>query len=158
MAPAASVGVGLRGELGFERGIAIHAGGNYLVMDSVPISDGTLAMRAVAGQLGVCWGRENDEYRAQGCLDVWTGAISGTPSNLERQSRQTLPWLAVAPGAEVLFQRNRDFGMRLGAQLSFNLVRPSFEVLFVTQDETIDQQATPPLGFMLTLGLDWVLL
>jgi hypothetical protein len=158
VAPAASVGLGLRGELGFARGIALHAGGNYLVMDTVPISDGTLAMRAFAGQLGACWGRENGDYRAQGCLDVWAGAMSGTPSNLARQSRQTLPWMALAPGAEVLFQRDRNFGMRLGAQLTFNLVRPSFEVLFNTRDETIDEQATPPLGFMVTLGVDWVLL
>lgn len=158
LAPTSSVGFGLRGELGFARGIALHAGGNYLVMDNVSISDGTLAMRALAGQLAACLGRANEGYRVQGCLDVWAGAIRGTPSNLERQSSQTLPWLAVAPGAEVLFQRDRNFGMRLGAQLSFNLVRPSFKVLFNMQDESIEEQATPPLGFMLTLGLDWVLL
>ncbi|HEU5075315.1 MAG TPA: hypothetical protein VFU02_14090 [Polyangiaceae bacterium] len=155
VAPAASVGAGLRGELGFAHGMAARVAANYLVLETQPISDGTLAMRLPAGQAGVCWGRETDAYRAQGCLDVWGGALIGTPSNLERQSEQVLPWMALAPGVELVFRRGESWGVRLGTQLCFNLVRPRFEVLFNTRDETLDELATPPLGMMLVLGLDW---
>ena len=155
IAPAASVGGGVRGEMGFPHGMAAHLGANYLVLETEPISDGRLAMRLPAGQLGVCWGREKDGYRAQGCLDFWGGALIGTPSNLARQSEQVLPWLALAPGVEVAFRRGKAWGLRLGAQLSFNLMRPRFEVLFDTRDETLDELSTPPLGILVMLGLDW---
>lgn len=155
VAPAVSVGAGLRGELGFLHGVAARVGVNYLVLETQPISDGSLAMRLPAGQVGVCWGRVANDYRAQGCLDAWAGALIGTPSNLVRQSQQVLPWVALAPGVEVAFRRGKHWGVRLGTQLSFNLVRPRFEVLYNARDQTLDEVATPPLGMILLLGLDW---
>ncbi|HEY6726188.1 MAG TPA: hypothetical protein VI197_19265 [Polyangiaceae bacterium] len=155
VAPAAGVGGGVRGELGFLHGVATRLAANYLVLETQPISDGTLAMRLPAGQVGVCWGRETNDYRAQGCLDAWAGALIGTPSQLERQSQQVLPWVAVAPGVELAFRRGKHWGVRLGTQLSFNVMRPRFEVLYNARDETLDEVATPPLGMIVLVGLDW---
>jgi len=158
LAPAPSVGAGVRGELGFAHGITAHAGGAYSVMETLPIAEGSLAMQLPAGQLGVCWGRDRDAYRAQGCLDVWGGALLATPSSLKDQSSQALPWVALAPGVEVVFGHGRDWGARLAAQLSFNLVRPHFQVLYDTWDKVLDELATPPLGLMLFLGVEYNLL
>jgi len=158
LTPAASVGAGVRGELGFAHGITAHAGGAYSVTETLPIAEGTLAMQLPAAQLGVCWGRDKDVYRAQGCLDVWGGALLASPSDLERQSSQVLPWVALAPGVEVVFGHGKEWGVRLAAQLSFNLVRPRFQVLFDTRDEVLDELATPPLGMMLFMGLEYNLL
>lgn len=158
LAPAASLGAGVRGELGFAHGISAHAGGVYSVMETLPIAEGTLAMQLPAGQLGLCWGRDKDVYRAQGCLDVWGGALMARPSSLERQSSQVLPWVALAPGVELVFGHGKEWGVRLAAQLSFNLVRPRFQVLYDTRDEVLDELATPPLGMMLFGGLEYNLL
>lgn len=157
-APGPSFGGGVRGELGFSHGVGVRAGGGYQLMDEVPLADGGMAARIFTGQLGLCWGRDTLRFRAQGCLDAKGGAISAIPSNLERQSVETLPWLAVAPGAEVRFHGTSDWGVWLGAQLSFNIVRPTFEVMFNTRDETLDIQTTPPLGLAVSLGVDWMLL
>lgn len=155
IAPAPGVGAGLRSELGLPHGFAVRAGAHYLVFETLPVAEGSLAMRLSAGQAGVCWGRDKESYRAQGCLDVWAGALIGTPSHLERQSEQSLPWVALAPGVDVAFRLGKHWSVRLGTQLCFNLVRPRFEVLFDTRDETLDELTTPPLGAMLILGLDW---
>lgn len=157
-APGPTFGAGARGELGFNHGVGMRAGGGYLLMDEVPLADGGLEARVIAGQLGICWGRDTQRFRAQGCLDARGGAMIAIPNNLERQSVETLPWLAVAPGAEVRFHGTSDWGVWLGAQLSFNIVRPNFEVMFNTRDETLDRQTMPPLGLSVSLGLDWIAL
>lgn len=155
VAPAAAAGAGGRGEVGFPYGVTARLSANYLVLETLPISDGSLALQLPAGQAGVCWGREADDYRAQGCLDAWAGMLVGTPSNLERQSQGVLPWVAVAPGVEVAFRRGKHWTVRLGTQLSFNVTRPRFEVLYNASDETLDEVVTPPLGMIVLLGLDW---
>lgn len=155
IAPGSSWGGGVRGELGFLHGVNLRLSVNYLVTDTVGLADGSLRTQSRGGQVGGCWGGETLTYRAQVCLDAWLAAMTAKPKYLERAAEQTLPWFAVAPGAELRFHR-ASMSVRFGAQLMFNLVRPRFEVLVDTRDEPLDARVVPPLGLLGTLGLDWI--
>ena len=48
--------------------------------------------------------------------------------------------------------------IKIGAQLSFNLVRPRLEVLYNTRDAPLAELETPPLGLIVSLGVDWIAL
>jgi hypothetical protein len=152
------LGVGVRGDLGLPKGIAMRLGASYVRGDPVPLADGTLRVTALVGQSGLCWGGQAPEVSAKVCLDAWWGAMTAHPSNLERPSRKTLPWVALAPGAEVSFLSSETFGMHVGAQLTFSVVRPRFEVFYNTRDELLDHRTVPPLGILGVVGVDWMLL
>ncbi len=154
--PRSAVGVGLRGEVVFPHGVSSRLGANTLLSDSVPIADGTISTLTLSGQAGGCWGAEMREFQARACLDAWAGAMRAEPQNLERASSQTLPWLAIVPGIEFAFRDQSDLGIRFGAQLGINLIRPRFEVLSNTTEEPLDERTIPLLGFIGSLGLDWI--
>ena len=156
VAPRSAVVIGLRGELGFPHGLSSRLGTAYLMSDAVPIADGSISTITLSGQAGGCWGAQLREFQARACVDGWLGAMRADPENLERSSNETLPWFAVVPGIEFAFHEQNDLGIRFGAQLSINLVRPRFEVLSNTTEEPLDERTAPPLGFMGSLGLDWI--
>ncbi len=158
VAPGNAGGAGVRGELGFPGDLTARLSANYLTAEAVPIADGSLGARVLAVQSGGCWGRDTLEYRVQVCVDAWLAAVTAQPSNLDRGQQGTLPWFALVPGAELRFQGGRGFGVRFGTQLSFNVVRPRFEVLYNTRDEPLEARGVPPLGLIGTLGLDWIVL
>ena len=85
--------------------------------------------------------------RVQQCAQA--RAVAGADGDVEGM------WFALAPGADVGVRVSKDFAVRVGMQLSFNLVRVRSDTGFDRDNLLSDRRGASLLGWLLTLGVDW---
>jgi len=146
--PTGAVGLGVRGEHSIDQ-FAARVGAGYLVAGSELDSEGFGAGMATA-LLGACYGSLGRDAIGKMCMDGWFGMmLPGSDSNSEGM------WLALAPGADVGVRVSSEFALRVGMQLSFNVVRVRSEAGFDSDNLLSDRRGASLLGWLLTLGVDW---
>lgn len=150
--PTGAVGLGVRGEHSIDQ-FAARLGAGYLVTGSELSSDGLSAPGMLTSMLGACYGSLGRDAIGKMCLDAWFGML------LDESEGQTEGmWFALAPGADIGIRISRSLAVRVGTQLSFNLVRVRSESGFDSNNLLSDRSGASLLGWILTLGVDWQLL
>ncbi|HEY6728221.1 MAG TPA: hypothetical protein VI197_29630 [Polyangiaceae bacterium] len=150
--PTGAVGLGLRGEHSIDQ-FAARLGAGYLVEGSELSSEGFGAPGMLTGLLGACYGSLGRDAIGKMCLDAWFGMLLP-----DADSQTEGMWFALAPGADVGIRVSRSLAVRVGTQLSFNLVRVRSESGFDSEGLLSDRSGASLLGWILTLGLDWQVL
>lgn len=146
--PTGAVGLGVRGERSIDQ-FAARVGAGYLVEGSGLDSEGAAAGMATA-LLGACYGSLGRDAIGKMCVDGWFGMmLPGADGHVEGM------WFALAPGADVGVRVSSDFAVRVGMQLSFNLVRVRSETGFDSDNLLSDRRGASLLGWLLSLGVDW---
>lgn len=150
--PTGAVGLGLRAEHSIDQ-FAARLGAGYLAEGSELSSEGFSAPGMLTSLLGACYGSLGRDAIGKMCLDAWFGVLlPDTGSEIEGM------WFALAPGADVGIRISRSLAVRVGTQLSFNLVRVRSESGYDSEGLLSDRSGASLLGWILTLGLDWQVL
>lgn len=149
--PTGAVGLGLRGEHSIDQ-FAARLGAGYLVEGS-ELSEGVGAPGMLTSMLGACYGSLGRDAIGKMCLDAWFGMLL---PNVDSQTEGM--WFALAPGADVGIRVSRSLAVRVGTQLSFNLLRVRSESGFDTNNLLSDRSGASVLGWIMTLGVDWQVL
>lgn len=145
--PTGALGLGVRGERSIDQ-FAARVGAGYLVEGSRLDAEGAAAGMATA-LLGACYGSLGRDAIGKMCVDGWFGMMLPGSDDVEGI------WFALAPGADVGVRVSSDFAVRVGMQLSFNLVRVRSETGFDSDNLLSDRRGASLLGWLLTLGVDW---
>jgi len=147
--PTGALGLGVRGEHSIDQ-FAARVGAGYLVAGSELDSEGLGAAGMATALLGACYGSLGRDAIGKMCVDGWFGMmLPGADSDTEGM------WFALAPGADVGVRVSSELAVRVGMQLSFNLVRVRSETGFDSDNLLSDRRGASLLGWLLTLGVDW---
>lgn len=150
--PTGAMGFGIRGEHSIDQ-FAARLGAGYLVEGSELASEGFEAPGMVTSLLGACYGSLGRDAIGKMCLDAWFGMLLA-----DAEARTEGMWFALAPGADVGVRVSRSLAVRVGTQLSFNLVRVRSASGFDSENLLSDRRGAALLGWILTLGVDWQVL
>jgi hypothetical protein len=118
---------------------------------NVRFAEGTIASTIVAGRFDMCWGTLPRTVRLRICGGFAAGALHAKPRGFDRNSTQTLPWLGVLAGIDLVVLLVGPLALELRIDGFVALQRNVLDLSTATGD-TVGSLRYAPGGLILAVG------
>lgn len=129
----------------------LRIGGFATHVPDVRFSEGTLASTVAAARLDLCWGTSPRRVRLRVCGGFAGGALHANPRGFDRNLPQTLPWLAVLAGVDLVVLLAGPLALELRVDGLVALQRNVLDLSTMSGD-TVGSLRYPAGGLILAVG------